>query len=81
MFPHFPSLFPGTHTNTQRTTTTLRGAPPPPQGAQGAPPARANDGGRPALEFDLDALQERHQADKEKAALIRQNIQGQSVAS
>ena len=40
--------------------------------------ASAPGGG--GIDFDLDALQQRHQADKQKAALIRQTVQG-SVAS
>ena len=83
----------GTHTNTGKTTTTLRE----PVAAAGsrrlshesAQPAAAQHAAREldasapgggGIDFDLDALQQRHQADKQKAALIRQTVQG-SVAS
>ena len=85
----------GTHTNTGKTTTTLREPvaaaaagsrrlsheSTQPAAAQHA--ARELDASAPGgggVDFDLDALQQRHQADKQKAALIRQTVQG-SVAS
>ena len=48
-----------------------------PQQAARMPPQPASppeEDDNPAYEYDLDALQQRHQAEKQKAALIRQNI-------
>ena len=59
----------GTHTNSNKTTTTHHVNHQQPPRAPSPPEQDADD-----AYDDLDALQQRHQSEKQQAALIRQNI-------